>query len=98
MSTNCIHCVIADRTGTDLLCDGCRSIAQKKQIRCPACKTLIDEMEDLQPHITYWGSYERGSESHSCPNCDLEFYVYEIVQRTYKVARTAAEADQWRKP
>lgn len=26
MSTNCISCVVNDRTGTDLLCDQCRAV------------------------------------------------------------------------
>ena len=95
MSVNCIHCAINDRTGTDLLCDSCRQHEREKQVRCPACNTLIDEMEDLQEHVTYWGSHDSGPVDHECPSCSLEFYVYEIVQRTYHVGRTAKEASEW---
>lgn len=33
MSTTCIHCVNAVRTGNDLLCDDCRTAAELQEMR-----------------------------------------------------------------
>ena|GEM_PF-4705462 len=39
MSTNCVNCVVNDRTGTDLLCDECRA----KKRRSSITKRLRDD-------------------------------------------------------
>lgn len=48
MSTNCIRCISAQRTGTDLLCDACRATP------------VVSITQKPRPHPFYGDSYERG--------------------------------------
>ena len=71
---------------------------REEEIRCPSCDHVIsDEPEDMQQHISYWGSHDDGPREHECPNpnCEVTFYIYELVRRTYKVASTWETANEW---
>ena len=51
--------------------------------RCPFCEyDMNDNPEDMQDHISYWGS-EDGAVESSCPSCGKDFFVIEQVDRTW---------------
>lgn len=52
MSTNCIHCVVNDRTGFDLLCDTCRAAEPLRLALAnqqAACRELVKYDDDAEP-------------------------------------------------
>lgn len=59
MSTNCIHCVVHDRTGGDLLCDPCHVIAELLNA-CEGARNLYDHMAlgSLEAAAKYGPDYE----------------------------------------
>jgi len=58
MSINCIHCVVNDRTGIDLLCDECRTINRISAMSLQQCgklllivaQAVLDKQHNYSPH------------------------------------------------
>ena len=59
---------------------------EEHSIKCPHCGyDYTEDIDFLQDLITYHG--EDGPVKRECGECSKEFYVQEIVDRTYEVGK-----------
>lgn len=73
-----------------------RKMKREEEIRCPTCEhVLANQTEVMEDHITLFGSYYAGPVEHECPRCEVKFYVFEMIRRTYKVSIQRDEAAEW---
>ena len=76
MSTNCILCVVRDRTRTDLLCDRCRNIERIKDLRPPKpagsadLDFLLEEIDQLEQAMAFLkADMGKGLHRRKCLGC-----------------------------
>jgi uncharacterized Zn-finger protein len=70
-----------------------RKIAEQRaaeEIKCPFCGYVYDPIEAF-PYVSYWGDEE--VKEASCPSCDKEFMVNEIVTREFEVTKLEEHVD-----
>jgi hypothetical protein len=67
---------------------------REREIVCPHCNEL-QANDDCQYPVTYHGSSDNGYAETDCQSCGKEFFVDEIVQRTYRVGKTEKELNRF---
>lgn len=62
---------------------------EEQLIRCPFCKE-VQSNDDCAYPVSYWGM-EDGPQRWECQQCEKDFFVKELVERTYEEAKTEEE-------
>jgi len=70
------------------LAEESRNKERGKEIICPYCKSPQDN-ETQHHHVSYWG--EDSKNKIECESCGREFWVEEIVERTFETTMTEWE-------